>query len=329
MVEAIDGSSRGLVFVVGESGELIGSVTDGDVRRALLAGHGLDSPAHTAYNTDCVALQETSVEPTRSADEERSGLAAYPVVNSFGRLLSVDVAVIATNSFERENTVVIMAGGKGLRLRPLTEQTPKPMLLVAGKPILQHLIENLRDQGFTNIVMSINYLGDQIERFFDDGTGFGVSIRYLKETDPMGTAGALSLLEQPILAPVVMMNGDLIISANLGKMLDFHEKNGADITVGAKVLETTIPFGVLSTEGHVINGIEEKPSRRELVNAGVYVLDPSTLLSISKSAATDMPDLILDYLPNRKVIAFAIHEAWADLGAPEDLRRAQEILGGR
>ena len=316
-----------MVFVIEAFGKLIASVTDGDVRRALLAGNGLDSPAQAAYNTDYVARYEPPVSAGGPGEEARNGLGAYPVLDSSGNLMWVDVPTNDKSELSRENTVVIMAGGKGLRLRPLTEQTPKPMLLVAGKPILQHLIENLREQGFTDIVISLNYLGNQIESFFENGTKFGVSIRYLRETNPMGTAGALSLLKQPVVSPIVMLNGDLVISANLAKMLDFHEEKNATITVGAKVIETTIPFGVLSTKGHVIEGIEEKPSRRDLVNAGVYVLDTDTLSEISASGITDMPDFILDHVPTRRVVAFAMHETWADLGHPEDLKKAQDLLG--
>ena len=216
-----------------------------------------------------------------------------------------------------------MAGGKGLRLRPLTEDTPKPLLLVGGKPILLHIIENLRDEGFSDIVIAVNYLAAQIQEFFADGSDFGVRIRYVKEEVPLGTAGALSLLEQPIVAPLVVMNGDLISAASVGKIVEFHVHENADITVGAKVIETTVPFGVLRTNGPVVQHIEEKPTRSDLVNAGVYVMSNAVIEGLGSSRPIDMPDLIENNVVHRKVLAFPLHEDWLDLGRPDDLRKAR------
>jgi len=326
IVEAIDQSSRGMVFAVDRDGTLVAVATDGDVRRALLAGNGLDSPAEQAFNYDFVALPDDG-SSTDALTQKSRGVDAYPVLDPDGRLVCVDVPSGATIKTPRHNTVVIMVGGKGLRLRPLTNETPKPMLFVGEKPMLQHLIEKLRDQGLTNIILAVNYLGDQIEDYFHDGSRFGVSIRYLRESAPMGTAGALGLLKgEEVVSPIVVMNGDLIVSADLTKMLDFHTSNSAEITVGAKVVDTTVPFGVLSTRGSTITGIEEKPTYRDLVNAGVYVLSKDVVSSVPSDKASDMPDLITERIEEGRVVAFAMHETWADLGAPEDLRRAPDLL---
>ena len=171
--------------------------------------------------------------------------------------------------------------------------------------------------------MAVNYLGSQIKDFFGDGRGFGVQIRYVEEEFPLGTAGALSLLEQPIVFPLVVMNGDLISAASVGNMVEHHIKEGADITVGAKVVETTVPFGVLLTDGPVVEAIEEKPTRRDLVNAGVYVMSGPVVEGLPASRPTDMPDLIAQNLAHRKVVAFPLHEDWLDLGRPDDLRKAR------
>ena len=309
------------------NGALQATVTDGDVRRALLAGHGLDSPARTAFNTEFLALEEGSDWVQTSAQGAFRGFSEYPVVDSDGHLVCVEVLGHSGESVARDNTVVIMVGGKGMRLRPLTEETPKPLLLVGEKPILQHIIDSLRDEGFSDIVLAINYLGEQIETYFQDGSGFGVQIRYVKEDQALGTAGALSLLEEPISSPIVVMNGDLVLAASVGRMVDYHRDKQATITVGAKVVETTIPFGVLSTRGLVVEGIAEKPTYRDLVNAGVYVLDSEIFASLSANQIIDMPELILENVDEGQVVAYPMHETWADLGRPADFARAKDLLG--
>lgn len=323
VVEAINRSGLRTVFIVSGSGALIATVTDGDIRRALLAGHSLDSSASSAYNTDFVALHDGSDWSPTIAEGIAKGFTEYPVVDALGHLLCVEVHPSPHTGVVRNNTVVIMAGGKGLRLRPLTEQTPKPLLKVGGKPVLQHIVENLRDEGFEDIVIALNYLGDQIESHFGDGSAFGVHLRYLREDRPLGTAGALSLLEAPVQSPLVVMNADLVVSARIGKLVDYHVSENADMTVGAKMVETTVPFGVLVTQGHVVEAIEEKPSRSDLVNAGVYVVNEQLLGELSSDSPTDMPELIAVNLDNRRVLAFPLHEDWLDLGRPDDLRKAQ------
>lgn len=324
----IDRSSLGTVFVTDAQGILQASVTDGDVRRALLAGHGLDSPAATVYNRNFLALEDGGYGDETTTRGAAQGLNEFPVINSDGRLLCVEVRAQNGESMARENTVVIMAGGKGVRLRPLTDNTPKPLLHVGGKPILQHIINNLHDEGFWDIVLAVNYLGEQIESYFRDGSDFGVRIRYVKEDKVLGTAGALSLLQNPISAPIVVMNGDLVLAARVGRMVDYHLEHQATVTVGAKIVETTIPFGVLSTSGLVIDGIEEKPTHRDLVNAGVYVLNSVAFAELSADFVIDMPELIMEHLNEGKVFAYPIHETWADLGRPADFTRANELSNG-
>lgn len=322
----IDRFSLGIVFVTDAQGILQASVTDGDVRRALLAGNGLDSPATSVFNRDLLALEVGGDWAETIARGAAQGLNEYPVIDSDRRLVCVEVRAQSGGSIARDNTVVIMAGGKGLRLRPLTDDTPKPLLQVRGKPILQHIINNLHEEGFSDIVLAINYLGEQIESYFHDGSDFGVNIRYLKEGQELGTAGALSLLQHPISSPIVVMNGDLVLAASLGRMVDYHLEKQATITVGAKIVETTIPFGVLSTRGLVIEGIEEKPTYRDLVNAGVYVLNPVAFASLSADHAIDMPELIIQNVDGGKVVVYPMHETWADLGRPVDFTRANELL---
>ena len=319
----INRSGLRTVFVVDGQGVLAASVTDGDIRRALLAGYSLDSPAARAYNTSFVSLLEGSDWASGIAQGAARGFTEYPVVDAAGALVCVEVRPLPSRHTVRNNTVVIMAGGKGLRLRPLTEQTPKPLLRVGGKPVLQHIIENLRDEGFTDLVVAINYLGEQIEAHFGDGSAFGVHVRYLSEEIPLGTAGALSLLEPPFFSPLVVMNADLLVSARIGQLVDYHMTENALMTVGAKMVETTVPFGVIGTEGHVIQSIEEKPTHKDLINAGVYVLDAKILGQLNPGTPADMPELIAANVDSGSVLAFPLHEDWLDLGRPDDLRRAR------
>jgi len=328
VVEVINKFGLRAVFVIDSDSRLQASVTDGDVRRALLEGHSLDSPVATVLNRNFIALADGGNWAQITAQGASRGLSEYPVLDSEGHLVCVEVQAHGGDNIPRNNTVVIMAGGKGMRLRPLTESTPKPLLHVAGKPILQHIINNLRDEGFYDIVLSINYLGEQIESYFRDGSGFGVAIRYLREDRALGTAGALALLKEPISSPIVVMNGDLVLAASVAKMVDYHVDKQATMTVGAKILETKIPFGVLSTDGFVLHGIEEKPTHRDLVNAGVYVLNAEVFASVSAARVTDMPELILKNVRGGAVIAYPMHETWVDLGHPADFSRADELLSG-
>ena len=322
-MEAINRSGLRTVFVVDEHGILVAAVTDGDIRRALLDGYSLDSPAGLAFNTSFVSLLEGSDWASVIAQGAARGFTEYPVVDASGALVCVEVRPLPSRHTARKNTVVIMAGGKGLRLRPLTEQTPKPLLRVGGKPVLQHIIENLRDEGFTEIVVAINYLGEQIEAHFGDGSSFGVRITYLREETPLGTAGALSLLKPPFFSPLVVMNADLVVSARIGQLVDYHLTENASITVGAKMVETMVPFGVLGTKGHVIQVIEEKPTHKDLINAGVYVLDAEVLEQLNPGTPADMPELIAANVDSGSVLAFPLHEDWLDLGRPDDLRKAR------
>ena len=329
LVERIDECPFDTVFVVDSQGRLQASVTDGDVRRALLAGHGLDSSANHAFNTDFLSLVEGEQNAQRIADGSARGLGELPIIDASGVLVAVECQFVRKEPSRRPNRVVIMAGGKGLRLRPLTSRTPKPLLVVGNKPILQHIIESLRDDGFSDFVLAVNYLGQQIEEYFTDGSSLGITIEYLREEKELGTAGALSLLNHRVSHPVVVMNGDLVVSASISKMVDQHELMGAKVTVGAISLETQIPFGVLETTGQWVTSITEKPVYRDLVNAGIYVVNPEVLKLVPHNQKLDMPELIASQIATESVSVFPMHETWADLGRKADLDRASEIVQGR
>jgi dTDP-glucose pyrophosphorylase len=324
VVENLTSSGLRLCLVVGSNQVALGLVSDGDIRRGLLAGEGLDSPATTVMNTSFASASKgTAVsELTRLARSRE--VTHLPLVDGEGKLAGLFIDQPDGEGAARDNTVVIMAGGIGLRLRPLTDSTPKPMLPVGGKPMVQHTIESLRAEGFVNFVLAINYLGDQIEGHFGDGSDLGVRIAYVKEEQPLGTGGALSLLEDSFTSPIVVINGDVLLSARLTEMLNYHHSHSADITVGVKVLDTQIPFGVIELEGNHIVAMQEKPVYRDFINAGVYVLEPGVVRSVAPSVRLDMPDLVVGWLGRRNVFAYPMHESWRDLGHMEDLESARQ-----
>jgi dTDP-glucose pyrophosphorylase len=324
VVERLDQSPIKLVLVVDASGLLMATVTDGDVRRGLLAGHGLeDSVSHIARREFISAGPETSAKE-RETKLKTHGISHLPVLDSNGRVVDLHSGLTATEQEIVPNTVVIMAGGLGMRLRPMTETIPKPMLLVAGKPVLQHIVEGLRDEGFRDIVLSINYLGHQIKQHFGDGGAWGVNISYVSEEKPLGTGGALSLLDRDFNEPLVVMNGDVLMTAKVSDLVRYHIANQAEVTVGVKVLETQIPFGVMTLEGARIVGVEEKPTYRDYVNAGLYVLDPAVLKEIPKGERFDLPSILVTRIGTPKALAFPLHESWIDIGRPVDFDRAEQ-----
>ena len=324
VIAALDHSPIKLVLVVDDSDRLTATVTDGDVRRGLLGGCKLEDSVSTIARREFVAIGEETRSNERDEKLRAFEIDYLPVLDSNGRIVGLHSGAKHPSREGKLNTVVIMAGGLGMRLRPRTKTVPKPMLPLAGKPMLEHVVEKLRDEGFRDIVLSINYLGHKIEQHFGDGSTLGVNISYLAEEKPLGTGGALSLLKQEFTAPLVVMNGDVLMAAKVSDIVGYHVANGAEITVGVKVLETQIPFGVVNLEGARIVGIEEKPTYSDYVNAGVYVIDPAVLAEIPKGERFDMPDMLTSRIGTPKALAFPLHESWIDIGRPVDFDRAQQ-----
>jgi NDP-sugar pyrophosphorylase family protein len=223
--------------------------------------------------------------------------------------------------------MLIMAGGKGTRLHPQTINCPKPLLPIAGKPILEHIIDRARNQGFTNFVFAIHYLGHMIENYFGDGKKFGVKIQYLRESSPLGTAGALSLLNPKPDSSFILTNGDIITDINFAELLSFHQLNSADATMAVREHQWQNPFGVVETQGLDIIRFEEKPITRSHINAGIYVLEPLVLSLLEKSVPCDMPTLLKRLQEkSKRVIAFPVHEQWIDIGQPTQFEHATDKL---
>lgn len=322
-------SSLRIVLVANEQGVLEGTVSDGDIRRGLLKGLTLNSPIETVIHRGALV-----VPPVMGRDMVLQLMVAnkmqqIPVVDEQQRLLGLHVWDEITTPPQRTNRMVIMAGGKGTRLRPFTENCPKPLVTVAGKPMLEHIIERARLEGFNDFVLAIYYLGNMIEEHFGDGVRFGVNIEYLRENAPLGTAGALSLLKPRPEEPFVVTNGDVVTDIRYGDLVDFHDRHEAAATMAVRTHEWQHPYGVVQTRGVDIVGFEEKPVARSHINAGVYVLSPEALDELEDGAACDMPMLFERLQAKaRRTVAYPMHEPWLDVGRPDDLDKAHEAVGG-
>lgn len=312
-----------IVLVVSEEGRLIGTLTDGDLRRGLLAGANLEDDVKQWMNKEFISALDSASSLELISQMNAKDIHEIPIVDEFGLVQGLVTDHQSEEAFT--GTFVIMAGGRGFRLMPLTESTPKPMLRVGGRPILENILSSAIAQGFRDFVISINYLGDVIENYFGDGSKWGASISYLREDAPLGTAGALALLGPDTLGPVIVANGDLITELDYRAMLRNHDDSGAEISIAVRRFEFKNPYGVVKTIGPFVNSIEEKPSTVSQVNTGVYVLELGALKLIDKGELFNMTDLIQKVLGlGSKVAAFPIHEAWMDIGTPGDLREANE-----
>jgi dTDP-glucose pyrophosphorylase len=327
-LQRIDGSSLQIALIVDATGKLLGTVTDGDVRRGLLRGVSLDDPASAVLNPSPTVAREGDDRDAILALMRRRQIHQVPVLDGQGRIVDLQVLdrLIGTT---RDNWVVLMAGGRGERLRPYTDETPKPLLQVGAKPILDTILENLVSQGFRRIYLSVNYLAEQIEARFGDGRKWGAEIRYLRESAPLGTAGALSLLPEAPRHPLVVMNADLVTSVGFGHLLDFHFAHRALATMAVREYDFQVPFGVVQVENERIVEIQEKPTHRFFVNAGIYVLDPAALEFIPREKFFDMPEMFNAMIAGgAKTAVFPIREYWLDIGRHDDFERAGGEPGG-
>jgi dTDP-glucose pyrophosphorylase len=321
----IEGNKKGLLFVLDSEGVLIGSVSDGDIRRGILNGALLEEPVGNLMNTHPFFI---SPEEQSSVDlkyfEER-GYKMIPVCDPDGKVLHLLSPEPEKNFPPIENPVVLMVGGRGIRLEPLTQNIPKPLLKVGNKPILQTILERLHLFGFRNIFLCTNYLSDHIEEFCGDGSAFGLTIKYFKEETKLGTIGAVKYLEDQLKLPFLVMNGDLLTSLNYRSVLDFHLENNGELTIGSASYKTKVPYGVLETQGHQVVSILEKPTYSFRISGGIYALNPQVLELIPKGNFFDITDLMESLLRSKRaVIAFPIEEYWLDIGQHQDYEQANK-----
>ncbi len=331
-IRTIDEGAIRIALVVDAENRLLGTVTDGDIRRGILKGIALDGPVtHVMNPRPIMARVEESREKILETMKQ-TRLHQIPVVDGQGRLVTVEILDDLLQAHHRDNWVVLMAGGLGSRLRPLTEDCPKPLLKVGSKPLLEIILDNFLEYGFRKFYLSVNYKAEMVKDHFGDGSRWGIQIRYIHEDQRLGTAGALSLLPERPTLPVVVMNGDLLTKVNFQHLLDFHAEHDARATMCVREYDFQVPYGVVRIDNHRILSIDEKPVQRFFVNAGIYVLEPETLDCIPSSTCFDMPDLFLKLIgQNRETAVFPIREYWLDIGHIEDFARANgdfpEVFG--
>ena len=328
-VRVLERNHGGTVFCVDDSGILFGTLTDGDVRRHLIRGGTLSSPVREAMNTRFLSCYESDPAASALAVITRHKITALPIVGSGGKLIGYypaqEVAGKDVDDFSWPVVPVIMAGGKGTRLLPLTIDCPKPLLKIGGKPILQIILEQIAAAGFSQAVISVGYLANMIVDYFGSGESVGLKLTYLYEDAPLGTAGALRQLDKKSGFHYLVINGDVLSTLNLKSLVAYHFNRGASLTVASRIVETSIPYGVLfDTDGEVTK-IQEKPMVTHKISAGVYLIDSQALALIPPACVYDMPDLLRGCIESqKKVLTFPLHEEWIDVGLPRTLLEAQE-----
>ncbi|MDO9267467.1 MAG: nucleotidyltransferase family protein [Sulfurimonas sp.] len=322
-LKTIDNGAMQIAIVVGKDNQLIGTLTDGDLRRGLLNNLSLDDSIESIiFKTPTVAtLADTKEDILTKAIVKK--LHQIPIVDDKNRVIGIkEIRELVTPTI-KPNKVILMVGGLGSRLRPLTEVTPKPMLKVGNKPILQTIVEKFSEYGFINIIMCVNYKSQVIQEYFGNGSAFGVNIEYILEKQRMGTAGALSLLTSLPDEPFFIMNGDLLTNVNFEYLLDYHISNNSMATMCVREYDFQIPYGVVSIDNNKILSIKEKPIQTVNASAGIYVLCPEALNYIPKEQFFDMPTLF-EKLINKKqtVTSFLLNGYWLDIGQMEEYDRA-------
>jgi NDP-sugar pyrophosphorylase family protein/predicted transcriptional regulator len=324
IIQRMNKAAAEILLVVNSNGMLVGTITDGDIRRGILAGVDMAEPASVIMNPSPITVpQGTSNETMLKIMRSRS-IRHLPVLDSYRKPIRIERMEDLLDDLTKGNAI-IMAGGLGSRLRPLTEHTPKPLIKVAGKPILDHILTGLKQSGIQDVVLSLNYLGDRIREYMDGGEKHHLNINYVSEKERLGTAGALSLIKPAPSKPFLVMNGDLLTNLNFVKLLDFQKQYGYQLVMCVKRYTVPIPYGVVEIEKGKVKRLKEKPDINQFINAGIYVLAPICLKLIPAGKYFDMTDLITKAITaGFSVGAFPIYEYWRDIGRPEDLKTASE-----
>ena len=320
----LDESSLQIVIVVADDGRLLGTLTDGDIRRGLLRGLEMGSTVESIIHRDPLVVPPQWGRDTVLQLMQANKVHQLPVVDENRFVVDLHLWDELLVPSRRSNVMVIMAGGRGTRLGEHTLNCPKPLLPVGGKPMLEHIIERAKAEGFEYFVLAIHYLGHMIEDYFGDGNKLKINIEYLRENTPLGTAGALGLLQVRPTEPFLVTNGDVLTDIRYAELLDFHIRHSATATMAVRLHEWQHPFGVVKTNGVDIIGFEEKPVARSHINAGIYVLEPNVLDAIGTNEHCDMPTLfgrVQD--KSARTIVYPMHEPWLDVGRPADLEKAR------
>ncbi len=328
-IQVIDAGGFQIALVVGPARRLLGTVTDGDVRRGILAGCALTEPVTAVMNANPKTATLADGRERILDLMRRRRIHQVPVLGTDGVVLGVEILDELLQPEPLSNPVILLAGGKGTRLRPITEDIPKPLVPVGDRPILERIVETLRDHGFRNFWMALNYKGHMIREHFGDGSNFGVRIQYLEESEPLGTAGALGLLPEAPTESFLVMNGDLLTAVNPRNLLEFHDSQGAAATMCVREFDFQVPYGVVDLDGHTFLGVDEKPVQRFFVNAGIYALSPNVLDLVPAGEPLNMTELFARIKARGDSAAvFPVREYWLDIGQLKDLERARGEVGG-
>lgn len=322
-IQTLDRSALQIVLVVDADLRLLGTVTDGDVRRAILRGASLEEQVSGIMNTHFRSGSKGADRGVLLAAMRRDNLHQMPVLDDDCRVVGLETIEEILHIHNRDNWVVLMAGGEGRRLYPLTKDKPKPLLHVGSKPLLETIVERFINCGFSKFFISVNYLADQVEAHFGDGSEHGVKIQYLREAEKLGTAGALGLLPSVPDLPLIVMNGDILTNIDFRLLLDFHQSEGAAATMCVREHAVQIPYGVAELDGNHLRGLVEKPIISNMVNAGIYVLNPQALGTIPAEGAWNMTDVFDALLATgHRCAGYPIREYWMDIGRHDDFDRA-------
>ncbi len=308
------------IVLITKKNRLVGTITDGDIRRNLLKGYSLNEKVSMIMKKNFINVnQNTSYAEAKNIMRVKSIL-QIPILSKDKKILGLHIWSHQIFTKIKPNQVVIMAGGFGKRMKHKTLLKPKPMIILHGKPILEHIINNLKNCGFTNIIITTHYLEHKIIKHFGNGKDFGVKIKYIKERKPLGTAGALAKLVS-LKHPILVTNGDVISNINYSELLNYHNKNHSIATMSVREFKSKNSFGVVESEGHKITRIEEKPTSKTYINAGIYILNTSVIKLIKKNTFLNMTDLFNQIIKkNYKAILFPLFENWQDFAKPKDLK---------
>ena len=322
----LDESSAQITFAVDKKRKLLGSLTDGDVRRHLLSGGALEDNVSLALNKNTVTVNQNMSTKSALRLMEKHKIKQIPIVDTKNQIIGLHLREELLSKPRFKNNFVIMAGGRGTRLLPHTATTPKPLLPIAGKPLIQHIIERAHHLGFENFVISTGYLRQKITDYLGDGSELGVNISYLNEKEPLGTAGSLSLIEN-LKHPIICSNCDVLTELDYVKLLNYHHQNFGLATMAIRKHELQNPFGVVEIEGNCLSGFEEKPVYKSYVNTGVYVLSAEAVKYVKKNEKLDMPDLLMRIIDASGTVAvYPLHEPWLDVGSHDDIEKAENLL---
>lgn len=324
VMQVIDKGVKQIALVIADDCHLLGTVTDGDIRRALLKGISLNSQIKECMNTNPVTglINEKSASWQRSM--QKLALRNLPILDARGCVVKL-VQLELPQEPVRENHIIIMAGGLGSRLHPLTENQPKPLLKIGNKPILETIIQNIAQQGFYQFTLCINYHGDKIKNYFQDGQQFDTQIDYIEEEKRLGTAGALSLLKDKPEHPFIVMNGDILTKVDLVRLVEFHQQQQNVLTLCTREYQHQVPYGVVEHNEHKITSIKEKPMHFYNINAGIYILSPEVLDLIPHNQYFDMTQLIEQLLSKKEAVgSFPLTDYWMDIGQMDDFKQAHD-----